>query len=140
MTRPVTRGAQGGESPLEKCSSPLEKLCWTSFKTFGHSSNILGLSQKTLRPSWCPTLVTGLFMTPKISQDKDSEVGHCFLWTVVIGTNIGKARFYKEMNFHPNVWSWNNMKTVIFSSTGADIANYLYSNVMYIFFAPDVHF
>jgi len=33
-------------------------MCWTSFKTIGHSSKILGPSQKTLRPSWCPTLVT----------------------------------------------------------------------------------
>jgi len=29
---------------------------WTSFKTIGHSSNNLGPSQKTLRPSWCPKL------------------------------------------------------------------------------------
>jgi len=35
-------------------------MCWTSFKTIGHSSENLGLSQKTLRPSWCAKLVTVL--------------------------------------------------------------------------------
>jgi len=50
---------QGGEAPLEKFP-PLGKMCWTSFKTIEHSSQILEPSQKTLHPSWCPTLVAGL--------------------------------------------------------------------------------
>jgi len=35
-------------------------MCWTWFKTIGHSSKNLGLSQKPLSLSWCPRLVTGL--------------------------------------------------------------------------------
>ena len=35
-------------------------MCWTWFKTVGHSSKNLGLSQKTLRPFWRPNLVTSL--------------------------------------------------------------------------------
>jgi len=41
------------------------------------------------------------------------------------------------MDFHPNVQSWNNMKTAIFTSTGADIEDYLYLKVLYIYFALD---
>jgi len=37
-------------------------MCWTSFKTIGHSSKNEGPSRKTLRPSWCPKLVTGLHL------------------------------------------------------------------------------
>ena len=48
-TRPVTRGAQGGQAP--------KKMYWTSIKIIGHTSKILGPSQKTLRPSWWPKLV-----------------------------------------------------------------------------------
>ena len=43
---------QGGKAPL-KIFLPLEKCVVYSWK-------LLGLSQKTLRPSWCPKLVTGL--------------------------------------------------------------------------------
>jgi len=32
-------------------------------KTIGHSLKNLGPSQKTLRPTWCPKLVTGLGKT-----------------------------------------------------------------------------
>ena len=35
-------------------------MCWIKFETIGHSSKNLGLSQKTLRASWCPKLVMGL--------------------------------------------------------------------------------
>jgi len=45
--RPVTRRAAGEAKP------PIEK-------NIGHSSKNLGLSRKTLRPYWCPKLVTGL--------------------------------------------------------------------------------
>jgi len=48
-TRPVTRGALGGESPLEHFSPTPGKMCWRSFKTIKHSSKNLGPSQKTLR-------------------------------------------------------------------------------------------
>jgi len=40
--------------------APLGKMCWTYFKTTGHSLNILSPSQKTLRPRRCPKLVAGL--------------------------------------------------------------------------------
>jgi len=58
-TRPVTKGAQG-EKPPRKFFAPPGKMCWTSFKTTGHSSKNLGPYQKTLRPSWCPKLVTSM--------------------------------------------------------------------------------
>ena len=41
---------------------PPWKMCWTQFKTIGHSLKNLGPSQKTLRPTWCPKLVVGLRM------------------------------------------------------------------------------
>jgi len=41
-------------------------MCWTSFKTIGHSSKDFGPSQKTLRPSWWPKLVTGLIWLLKL--------------------------------------------------------------------------
>jgi len=60
LNRPVTRGA-GKRSPPRKIS-PTWKMCWTWFKSIGHNSKNLGPSQKTLRPSWCPKLVTGLVL------------------------------------------------------------------------------
>jgi len=44
---------QGGEIRPRKFFAPLEKCV-------RHCSKNLGPSQKTLRPSWCPKLVTGL--------------------------------------------------------------------------------
>jgi len=35
------------------------------FETIGHSSKNSVPSKKTLRPSWCPKLVTGLYRTAK---------------------------------------------------------------------------
>jgi len=49
--------------------------------------------------------------------------------------NTGKLKFYREIDFHPSVWSWNNKKTKTFSSTGADIVNCLPLNEVYIYFA-----
>jgi len=45
---------QGGEAPPRKFFALAGKFCWIYFETIGHSSKILGPSQKTLRPSWCP--------------------------------------------------------------------------------------
>jgi len=51
---PVTRGGRiGGFAPPENFLPSLEKCV-------EHSLKNLGFSQKTLRPSWCPKLVTGL--------------------------------------------------------------------------------
>jgi len=68
-TRPVTRGAQGGRSPLQKVFRPPGKMCWTSFKTIGRSSKNLGPYLKTPRPSWCPKLVKGLLITSIFRND-----------------------------------------------------------------------
>jgi len=38
------------------------------FKTIGHSLTKLTTSQKTLRPNWCPKLVTGLVASTKQAQ------------------------------------------------------------------------
>jgi len=35
-------------------------------KTIGHSLKNLGPSRKTLRQPWCPKLVTGLDLVPKV--------------------------------------------------------------------------
>jgi len=43
---------QGGEAPLEDFFAPLKKCV-------GHCLKNLGPYQKTLRPAWCPKLVTG---------------------------------------------------------------------------------
>jgi len=54
------RNQGGARNPPRKCFAPPGEMFWTSFKTIGHSSKILGPSQKSLRPSCCPKLVTGL--------------------------------------------------------------------------------
>jgi len=59
ITRPVTMG----EQPLGKLLATPGKMCWISFEAIGHSSKNLGPSQKTLRPAWCPKLVTTLWTT-----------------------------------------------------------------------------
>jgi len=62
MTRKQSRnqgGRRGEEVPLENLL-PLGKIWWLYFETIGHSSKNLSPSQKTLRPSRCPKLVTGL--------------------------------------------------------------------------------
>jgi len=59
-------GSRRDEStPRKIFAPPPGKMCWTSIKTIGHSSKKLGPSQKTLRPSWCPKLVTGLLWSKK---------------------------------------------------------------------------
>jgi len=36
--------------------------------------------------------------------------------------NTGKLKFYREMDFHPSVWSWNNMPLfLIFGSPSSYI-------------------
>ena len=58
--RPVTRSGVGGRSPPRKFVATPGKMCWAYFKNIGHISKNFGHSRKTLRPSWCPKLVTGL--------------------------------------------------------------------------------
>jgi len=45
-------------------------MCCTYFKTIEHSSKIWGPFRKTLRPSWCPKLVTGLvgLLAPQLAD------------------------------------------------------------------------
>jgi len=50
------------QAPLKNVFPP-GKMCWAQVKTIRHSLKKLGPSQKTLRHSWCPTLVTGLMYT-----------------------------------------------------------------------------
>jgi len=73
------QGGVGGASPaLEKC--------------VGHSSKSLGPSQKTLRPTWCPKLVTGLLITNMstvihqiLVKNSTKPMGFCFVdhWLLV---------------------------------------------------------
>jgi len=46
-------------------------------KCVGHSLKNLGLSQKTLRPPWCPKLVTGL---PVGHSLETPVLWHCTFW------------------------------------------------------------
>jgi len=43
-----------------KIFCPPGRMCWTQYENIGHSSKNLGPSWKTLHPSLCPKLVTGL--------------------------------------------------------------------------------
>jgi len=57
------KGERRGRSPPRKIfRSRPGKICWIYFETIGHISKNFGPSQKTLCPSWCPKLVTGLFV------------------------------------------------------------------------------
>ena len=58
------------KSPPRKFFANPGKVCWTSFKTIGHSSKNLGPLQKTLRPSWCPKLATGLLLYLAIAANE----------------------------------------------------------------------
>jgi len=62
LSRPVIRGVQGAKPPLEKFSLPLEKCVGHSLKMLDIVQKF-GPSQKTLRPSWCPKLVTGMVLS-----------------------------------------------------------------------------
>ena len=48
-------------------------MYWAKFKNIGHISKNFGPSRKTLRPSWCPKLVTGL--TISLGRGTDRHVG-----------------------------------------------------------------
>jgi len=57
--RTVTRGAHGGRRRPKIILSAPRKMCWTEYPPIEHSLKNLGPSQKTLRSTWCPKLVTG---------------------------------------------------------------------------------
>jgi len=59
---------QGRSGGATKIFAHPEKMCWTSFKIIEHSLKNVVPSQKTLRPPWCPKLVTGLTAIPDDSQ------------------------------------------------------------------------
>jgi len=62
-TRPVTRGAQRGEAPLESFSPPLEKFVGYILKLLDIVEKIWAPLGKLFGLSWCPKLVTGLGST-----------------------------------------------------------------------------
>ena len=92
-SRPVTRGI----SPtLEKC--------------IGHSSKNLGPSQKTLRPSWCPKLVTGLVTSHAFEQISDLKIfPECFrgplktLWQATCGPRACSWTTLIYLTQHQNI-------------------------------------
>jgi len=59
-----------------KMFAPLEKMCWTEFKTSGHSLKNLGPPQKTPLP-WCSKLVTSLAMSEVIIDGMRFDVSLC---------------------------------------------------------------
>jgi len=73
MSRTQARN-QGGRSPPTKFFDPPGKTCWTQFEDIGHSSKILGPSRKTLRPSWCPKLVTDLLVHQLVLYMQDKQL------------------------------------------------------------------
>jgi len=62
-TQARNQGRKGGEASPANFVDPPGKICWAKLKTVGHSLKNLGPSQKTLRPTWCSKLVTGLGKT-----------------------------------------------------------------------------
>ena len=67
----------GSEAPPKNISPHLEKC-------LGHSFKILGPSQKTLRPPWCPKLVTGLiFIQDKVNLPSEWIIAKsiCKTWS-----------------------------------------------------------
>jgi len=82
-------------------------MCWTHFKTIGHSSKNLGPSQKTLRPSWCPKLVTGLRTHFGLSNGQtvklviQSELlAQLWLWCCSHGLQNGWSTITRMPRFH----------------------------------------
>ena len=69
------QGVAGGLRPPRKFFAPSGKICWAYFKTIEHSLKNLSPSQKTLRPPYCPKLVTGLspsnLVTPLVTGSVD---------------------------------------------------------------------
>ena len=55
ITRPVTAGAQEGKAPTRKFFAPPGKLCWTLFKTIGHSSKFWAPLGKLFAPPGVPS-------------------------------------------------------------------------------------
>jgi len=56
-----SRGGRRVQTPC-KIVRPPGKMFWAWFKTIGYGLKYLGSSQKTLRLTWCPKLVTGLII------------------------------------------------------------------------------
>jgi len=61
---------RGGQIPLKDCSPPPWKNVLAIVKK-------LGLSQKTLRPTWCPKLVTGLLTSWRKLHIAQSVINYC---------------------------------------------------------------
>ena len=91
-TRPVTRRG----APLEKFSPSPGKMCWTYFKAIGHSFTKFSPSQKTLRPPWCPKLVTGLLEIPHSFQQVQK---FCWLHTKTGPNSNGDVQYKALLQF-----------------------------------------
>ena len=63
----VENAWSGGQPPLKIFSSPLEKFAGHRLKLLDTVQKNWASSQKTLFPSWCPTLVTGLCLICTLS-------------------------------------------------------------------------
>jgi len=72
MHKPVTRGCAGRRSLPCKIFRPKNVL--------GHSWKNLGPSQRTLRHSWCPKLVTGLVMHHKSAKSSPLKLDSFEIW------------------------------------------------------------
>ena len=92
-TWPITRGeGRRGRIPPRNFFSPPGKMCWTYFKTIGHSlKKCVPLSENSSLP-WCPKLVTGL--------PAATAIGHCH--TGALENNGGKMNICKNTS---DLWS-----------------------------------
>jgi len=95
------QGGAGAQSLACKIFRPPGKMCWTSFQTIGHSLKNLAPSQKTLRPSRCPKLVTGLIISHFASR----------LWT------YAHQELFFQLNCMYRMHRWQTKKYVQFDTS-----------------------
>jgi len=83
-------------------------MCWTSFKTIGHSSINSGPSQKNLCPSWCPKLVTGLVvgiagrLSYTVVFKNDDDISAYFQVLTVVVTVIVTYNILRQKGIRSN--------------------------------------
>ena len=105
FTRPVTRG---GEAPLEKFR-PAGKMCWTYSETIVHSLKNLSPCEKTLRPPWCPKVVTGLGFILFLRYSHKGWIEAlvvCSLLSTQSSPGLPDWPFWVKFQTSGLVWSW----------------------------------
>jgi len=100
-SRPVTRGF----APLEKFSPPLEICVGYSLKLLDIVQKIWA-TQKTVRPSWCPKLVTGLMRSANfllVCSSLKCSVFCGYITIVIIGVLIASELHFSATDYSASV-------------------------------------